>query len=110
MRNALMALAVSLALAPGVYAHEGDVHKILGTVAAIHENHLEVTATNGKKSTIVLNDKTKILKGKTAMKPGDIKVGGRLVVMATEVKGKDGKTSLVAKQVLMGTTSAVAKK
>ena len=40
--------------------HEGHVHKVLGTVFMRHENHLEVKATDGKTSTITLNEKTKI--------------------------------------------------
>ena len=94
-----------------VRAHEGHVHKVMGTVATRHENHLQVKATDGKTSAITLNAKTKILRGKTRVKIADIKAGERIVVSATETKGKDGKTTLVATQVTLATpTSSTAKK
>src|SRR5687767_14588707 len=84
-----------------VRAHEGHVHKVMGTVATRHENHLEVKATNGKTSTITLNEKTTILRGTVKVKMADIMNGERIVVAATETKGKDGKTTLVATQVTL---------
>jgi 4-hydroxy-3-methylbut-2-enyl diphosphate reductase IspH len=84
-----------------VRAHEGHTHKVMGTVATRHENHLEVKATDGKTSTITLNEKTKILRGTTKVKIEDIKDGERIVVSATETKGKDGTTTLVATQVTL---------
>ncbi len=110
MKNVLLAVVLSAVAAPWVLAHEGHEHKVMGTVAVIHENHLEVKATDDKTSTFVLNDKTKILRGKTAMKPADIKAGDRVVVIATETKDKEGKTTLVAKEVRLGAAPATAKK
>ena len=94
-------LAASLLMPRHVPAHEGHVHKVMGTVAARHENHLEVKATNGKTSTITLNEKTKILRGTARVKIGDIKDGERIVVSATETKGKDGTMMLVATRVTL---------
>jgi hypothetical protein len=94
-------LAASLFVPRYVRAHEGHVHKVMGTVATRHENHLEVKATDGKTSTITLNEKTKILRGTTKVKIDDIRDGERIVVSATETKGKDGKTTLVATQVTL---------
>jgi hypothetical protein len=82
-------------------AHEGHAHKVMGTVATRHENHLEIKATDGKTLTITLNEKTKILRGRTKVKIEDIKDGERIVVSATETKGKDGTTTLVATQVTL---------
>jgi hypothetical protein len=92
-------LAVALFVPRSARGHEGHVHKVMGTVATRHENHLEVKATDGKTSTITLNEKTKILRGTTKVKIDDITDGERIVVSATETKGKDGKTTLVATQV-----------
>jgi hypothetical protein len=64
-----------------------------------HENHLEVKATDGKASTVTLNEKTKILRGKVKATSEDIKPGERIVVTATETKGKDGKTTMIAIEV-----------
>jgi hypothetical protein len=101
-------LVAALAIPAYARAHEGDSHKVIGTVATLHENHLEVKATDGRSSTITLNAKTKILRGKTKAKAEDIKPGERVVVTATETKGKDGKTTMIASEVRL--PDAVASK
>ncbi len=110
MKKVIIALMFAFALTPLLYAHEGHDQKIMGTVAAIQDSQIEVKATTGKTSTIMLNEKTKIVMGKMAHKVADIKVGDRVVVTATDVKGKDGKTVLVAKQVALGTSTSAALK
>lgn len=105
-----MVLTVALALAPLASAHEGHAKKVMGTVAAINGDHLEITIAPGKSSTIMLNDKTKITKGRATHKPGDIKVGDRVVITAADVKDKDGKIMWVAKQVSLGNAPATTAK
>ena len=56
-------------------------------------------ATDGKTSSVTLNDKTKILRGKTKATADDVKRGERVVVTATETKGKDGSTTMTATEV-----------
>lgn len=103
------ALIVALAIPGYTFAHEGP-HKIMGTLTALHENHLEVKATDGKISTITLNEKTKVLRGKATVKADDIKPGERVVVTAMEIKGKDGKTTMVATEVRLGAATTAASK
>lgn len=103
------ALVVALAIPGYTLAHEGHVHKVMGTVTALHENHLEVKATDGKTSTVTLNDKTKILRGKAKGKVDDIKPGERVVVTATETKGKDGKATMIATEVRLGAANTLSK-
>ncbi len=110
MRRVLLAVMIAILFAPSIVAHEGHDHKVMGTVAAYHENHLEVKAADGKMSAITLNEKTNILRDKTKLTVTDIKVGDRVVVVAAENKDKDGKTTLVAKEVRLGTVSASARK
>ena len=110
MKKVLTALMVALALAGSGYAHEGHDQKIMGTVATIEDGQIQVKATNGKMSTIVLNAKTKVVMGTMAHKIADIKVGDRVVVTATDVKDKAGKTILVARQVALGTAKTTATK
>ena len=81
---AAFAVVAALAIPGYTLAHEG--HKVMGTVIRLHENHLEVKATEGKTWTISLNEKGKILRGKTKAKVDDIKPGERLVVTAVETK------------------------
>jgi hypothetical protein len=92
-------LFAALAIPAYVQAHEGHAHKVMGTVATRHDNSLEVKATDGKAVTITLNEKTKILRGKTKATADDIKQGERVVVTATETKGKDGQTLMIASEI-----------
>jgi hypothetical protein len=98
MKKFALALVLAYVVAPLVSAHEGHDHKIMGTLSAVHENSVEVKATDGKLSTITLNDKTKILRGTTAMKLADLKAGDRVVVTATG----GGKDPFVAKEIKVG--------
>ena len=102
-------ILAALAIPTSVLAHEGHVHKIMGTVSMHHENHLEVKATDGKTSTITLNEKPKIVQGTAKATPEDIKAGDRVVVSATETKGQDGKLVLVASEVRLGAAATTAK-
>jgi hypothetical protein len=110
MKKILLALAFTLALAPLVSAHEGHTKKILGTVTAINGDHLEVTIPGGKASTIMLDGKTKILKGQATHKAGDIKVGNRVVITASDVKDQNGKVMWMAKQIVLGSCTVAAPK
>jgi hypothetical protein len=92
----------------GVSAHEGHAHKIMGTVSAVQENRLEVKDTGGKISTVMLADKTAIVRGSTALKRGDLRAGDRVVVTATQVKGSDGKTTIIASRIQVGTAKPPA--
>jgi hypothetical protein len=111
-RFAVTALAVTAALTMSRYAlaHEGHVHKVMGTVATVHENRLDVKATDGKTSTVTLNEKTKILREKAKATVEDLKPGERVVVSATETKGKDGKATMIATEVRLGAGDTTAYK
>ena len=100
------ALLAALTIPQHAFAHPGHVHKVMGTVVTVHENHLEVKATDGKTSAITLNEKTKILRGKAKAAASDIKSGQRVVVTATEEKGGDGKSMMIASEVRLSEASA----
>ena len=99
-------LVAVLAIPAYVRGHEGHPHKVLGTVSTRRANHLEVKATDGKTATITLNDKTKITRGKTKVTVDDIKTGERIVVTATEKKGTDGQTTMLATEVRLPEAAA----
>lgn len=82
----------------------------MGTVTVIQDGRLEVKAADGKTSEVTLNEKTKVVMGTMTHKVADIKVGDRVVVIATDIKGKDGKIVLVAKQVALATRAAATVK
>lgn len=103
-------LAAALLAPRYVRGHEGHAHKVMGTVVMRHENHLQVKSTDGKSADITLNEKTKVLRGKTTLKLDDIKPGERIVVTAIETKSKNGKPTMVATEVKLGTDAPSATK
>lgn len=102
--NAMLAVMFALAAAPLVSAHEGHDHKIMGTVAAVHENAIDVKGADGKTTTISVTAKAKIVKGTMKMSTTDIKIGDRVVVTATG----GGKDPFVAKEVRLGAAAPAA--
>jgi hypothetical protein len=104
------ALVAALAVPGYAIAHEGHARKVMGTVKMLHENHLEVKAADGKTSTITLNEKTKILRGKTQVKVQELKPGDRVVVTATDIRGNDGKPTWVATEIRVGSANTTASK
>ena len=94
-------LLVGLVLAPAAraLAHPGHEHKIMGTVSIVHQNHIEVKATDGKTSIFTMNEKTRVLRGNAEVSADAIKAGERVVVTAIETKDKDGKALMVANEV-----------
>nr|MBA2303478.1 hypothetical protein [Acidobacteriota bacterium] len=50
----------------------------------------------------------KIVKGKDAQTARDITVGRRIVIIVTDVKGKDGQIVCVARQISLGNAPATA--
>lgn len=101
--SGVLFLVFAFAIAPGVLAHEGHLHRLMGTVAAVHGERLQVKATTGETSEVVVNAKTKIVRGATAQKTSDITPGERIVVMMTESKDPAGKALLTAKEIRLGT-------
>lgn len=93
---------------PLALAHEGHAHKVMGTVATIHENHLEVKDKDGKISMHALDAKTKIRRGKAVAALTDIKVGDRVVVTTIQTKDKAGKAVVTVTQVEIGTAVPTA--
>jgi len=80
MKNWIVATIVALALAvPGaVLAHEGHMHKVLGTVTDVDYPHLEIETKEKKSMTIMLDAATVVTKGAKKIKDTDIKVGDRI--------------------------------
>lgn len=85
------ALFIAVTAAPAAFAHEGHAHKVMGTVAAISGEQIEVTNTEGKKETHPLTKQTMFMKGKLMAAAKDVTVGTRVVLSVVE---KDGKKSV----------------
>jgi len=82
---AAAALAAALVVTP-VFAHEGHVHKVLGTVSSIDGNHVVVKTTDGKSVTVMLDSKTEITRGKEKLDAAALKVGQRVSIDAMQEK------------------------
>ena len=99
------ALVVSLAFATAALAHEGHLHKVLGTVTMAASDHVMLKDTAGKDVTVQLNAETKVTRDKKAAKVEDIKEGVRVVIGAVAVKDKAGE-KMLAKTVDLGPSPA----
>jgi len=75
VKNILMTLLLALASTPLASAHEGHAKKVMGTVAAIKSDHLQITTAPGRSSMIMVNGKTRVLKGQAAQTAGDSRSG-----------------------------------
>lgn len=71
--------ATFIFLASLALAHEGHKH-VMGTVAAVAADHLQVKTKDGKAVTVPLTKTTRYIKGKVKATPADIHVGDRVVV------------------------------
>ncbi|MBI2214807.1 MAG: hypothetical protein HYU52_14265 [Acidobacteria bacterium] len=64
MRKILMLLSLVLFVSSFAYAHDEHANKFLGTVKSVKDNNLELSFEDGDTKTVVLTEKTVILKGK----------------------------------------------
>ena len=100
-----VALAGALALPAAVPAHEGHVHKALGTIASVKATQLDVKTTDGKAVTIVFDAKTPVTRGKDKLDTAALKAGDRISVEYTEGKDKIN----TAKTIKLGESPAARK-
>jgi hypothetical protein len=107
MKTWTMVVMVCVALlAPAVArAHEGHLHKALGTISSIDGPHVVVKTTDGKSLTVMLDKETTITRGNEKLDAAALKVGERLSVDYMEEKGMN-----MAHAVKLATTTATAKK
>jgi hypothetical protein len=107
MFAAAMAVAAMVALgARPAGAHAGHAHKVMGTVTMIAADHVMVKtkekgATEEKVVTILVNDKTKVLKGTAAGAMTDVTAGQRVVIDVG-----DGSTPVTAKSITVAAAKA----
>ena len=92
-----------LALPVAARAHEGHMHKALGTIASINAEKVEVKTTEGKTLTVVIDKKTAITRGKDKLDATALKVGDRLSVDYMEQK-----KVMIAHTIKLGTVSTAS--
>jgi hypothetical protein len=87
MKICIIGLAIAIITLPGsALAHEGHVHKALGTVSTVVARQIVVKTTDGKTLTVLLDAKTAITRGKVKHDVAALKVGERVSVDYTEKK------------------------
>jgi hypothetical protein len=102
--TAIVALVGALAIPAIAGAHEGHMHRALGTIVTIHAEHVEIKTTDGKTVTVVLDKKTTVTRGKDKLDVTALKVGERLSVDYVE----ENKTT-VARAIRLATTTGTKK-
>ena len=105
-RNWIVAAVMVAVLALPVIAraHEGHMHKALGTIAGINAEQVEIKTTEGKTLRVVIDKKTAITRGKEKLDTTALKVGERLSVDYMEQK-----KVMIAHTIKLGTISTAAK-
>ena len=98
------ALAAILLIPVAARAHEGHLHRVMGTVASIDGSQVAVKTTEGKTVMVVLDGKTAVTRGKAKLTAAAVKVGDRVVVEGTQAKA-----IVTAKTVKLGEVAAAKK-
>lgn len=93
LQRLLITSILALIVSATAFAHGGHKHSYLGTVKALHENHLVVATTADAEVTFTLTEKTKYSKGTSPASKADLKEGVRVSVYVEN----DGKTATTVK-------------
>lgn len=101
---AAVVVMATLVLPAGARAHEGHLHKVLGTIASIKGGQVGITTTAGKTLTVLLDKKTTITRGTAKLDAAALKVGERLSVDYTETN-----KIMTAQAIKLGIAPAVRK-
>lgn len=105
-RRLVLLAAVTLVLGARIaWTHDGHVHKIMGTVTARDDRHLDVKTPGGEILSIAVNEKTSVVRGKAKVGVGEVRVGGRVVVDIG-----NGEDPLIAREIQLGAAAAAPKK
>ena len=98
-------LSCMFLLAAAVFAHGGMQH-VMGTVTKISNNSITVKTKTEVVVTVAMTADTKFMKGDSAVKITDLKVGDKVVIEAK--KDDQDATRLVAHMVKIGQMSRMA--
>ena len=101
-RVALFAVVALALVARVATAHDGHVHKIMGTVTARDAKHLEVKTPSGENLSIAIDAKTTATRSKKKVSLTEVQVGRRVVVAIG-----NGEDPLIAGEIQVGATRIV---
>lgn len=103
-RRMIVAFASLLAAPAAAYAHAGHVHKIMGTVMARDDKHVEVKTPSGEVLSIAVNDKTSVVRARKKVTFSEVQTGRRVVVDIG-----DGEDPLIARAIEVGAVKTATK-
>lgn len=83
----------------GAFAHDGHIHRIMGTVTARDGKHIEVRTPGGENLSIAITPKTTATRDKRKVPLSEVQVGRRVVVDIG-----NGEDPLLAGQIQVGAT------
>lgn len=98
VKSLLLAIGMSMG-AVGAFAHDGHVHKIMGTVTARDATHVEVRTPSGENLSIAITPKTTATRNKRRIPLSEVQVGRRVVVAIG-----NGEDPLQAGEIQVGAT------
>jgi len=76
----LIVLGMALIAPRWARAHDGHIHKIIGTVTARDAKHIEVKTPSGENLSIAITPKTTATRDKKKVPLSEVQVGRRVVV------------------------------
>ena len=85
---AALSMLAGLSLLPGLAAHEGHPHRVMGVVKAVDAAHIEIETKEGTKISAIVNEETKYRRGKAPATAADVKAGNRVVLTFVEKEDK----------------------
>lgn len=94
-------LAAAVLVPAALRAHEGHLHKVMGTVSNVQGVHVDIKTTDGKVVTVMLDQKTTIMRGKVKLDRAALVVGERVSIDAME-----DKSMMMASAIRLGTVPA----
>ena len=98
MKRATLIATIIVSLgAPAVWAHDGHVHKIMGTVTAREANDVKVRTPSGEVLSIAVTPKTTVRRDRRKAAIADVEVGRRVVVDIG-----NGEDPLIARDIQVG--------
>lgn len=77
---AAIVLMTALVFPAVIRAHEGHLHKALGTVSSVDGQHVVIKTTDGKSLTVMLDKDTTVTRGKAKLDAAAVKTGERVSV------------------------------
>lgn len=92
-------LATALLVPVAAWAHDGHAHKIMGTITARDDKHVQVRTPSGENLSIEIDAKTVVTKDKKKVGLSEAQTGRRVVVDIG-----NGEDPLIAREIQVGAT------